>query len=275
MLAFLLFLLAWIFPPDIYSEYMQERDLMFLDPRAMLFFILCIGGFWFGQWLLEVFSPSARVGQSMTPKSISRTVFLALPLVVALAVNAMVLGLTLSRHPLLLAFLISSQGNALKEEAASAGGLMLATTVLTGLYWWALWRKAELVVEGWRRNLVSALVFLTFLSVFANCVVTVDRTELIPLVVGTCLISWILRIKEGTPRTYSGAVQQCYSQLASVLGLFILFSVLRGVDDSHYAIAELIAYTIASYNRLSALLSGVASLSVRREWYLYFTFCLL
>ena len=80
MLAFLLFLLAWLFPPDIYSEYMQERDLMFLDPRAMLFFLLCIGGFWLGQWLLEVFSPSARVGQSMTPKWISRTAFLALPL---------------------------------------------------------------------------------------------------------------------------------------------------------------------------------------------------
>ncbi len=82
----------------------------------------------------------------------------------ALAVNAMVLVETLSQHPLLIAFLISGQGNELKEEVAGAGGLMLATTVLTGLCWWALWRKAELVVEGWRRHVVSALVLLTFLS---------------------------------------------------------------------------------------------------------------
>ena len=86
--------------------------------------------------------------------------------------------------------------------------------------------------------------------------VTVGRTELLPLVVGTCLISWILRARKGrlgrTAVLWSGLFA-----VASVLGLFILFSVLRGVDDSHDATAELIAYTIASYNRLSALLSGV------------------
>lgn len=53
----LLFLVAWTFPPSLYSHYVREPDIMFLDPASLLFFLLCVLGFLSGLMLIDYLYP--------------------------------------------------------------------------------------------------------------------------------------------------------------------------------------------------------------------------
>src|SRR5258707_427502 len=55
--ALLLFLVAFVFPPALYSSYIQEPDLMFLDPASLVFFLMCTLGFLLGLILVDFIFP--------------------------------------------------------------------------------------------------------------------------------------------------------------------------------------------------------------------------
>jgi len=251
-LAFALFLLAWIFPPGLYTEVMQERNLVFFDATSMLFVLLCLGGFWLGVWLIATFRPERRVG-SGGPDA-WKPIKIAIPLILAVGGNAIVLSVTLIREPLMFPLLLTRQGDALKEAAGRAGALFTATTVLTGMLWWALWRRREVATQRWSAFL-RTLLGLTFLSALVDCIVRVDRTSLLSLVIGTFVLVLMLRAKESGLRNRS-LWWSMIRAVVLVVGLFVVISFLRGTDDSREFVAQLLGYSIASYNRLAAVLSG-------------------
>ena len=58
MISYTFFLFACIIPPSIYSHYMMEPDLMFLDPATILLYTLCVGAFAAGVYLVGWVYPS-------------------------------------------------------------------------------------------------------------------------------------------------------------------------------------------------------------------------
>src|SRR5436305_8555481 len=48
MMSYLLFLFAWLFPPGLYTWYIGEPDLMFLDPKTFVYFSSCVAAFLMG-----------------------------------------------------------------------------------------------------------------------------------------------------------------------------------------------------------------------------------
>ncbi|HXP07680.1 MAG TPA: hypothetical protein VN828_04255, partial [Acidobacteriaceae bacterium] len=58
-----LFLFAWLFPPGLYTEYVREPDLMFLNPITLVFFSLCVAAFSLGVRFSRFFrTPAAKTG---------------------------------------------------------------------------------------------------------------------------------------------------------------------------------------------------------------------
>src|SRR5271156_4754881 len=87
MISYAFFLFACLIPPSVYSHYMMEPDLMFLDPASILFYTLCVASFlagaWFVRWLLPSSFPGRRVETRISP-----TVFLMVPLTVGIILTA-------------------------------------------------------------------------------------------------------------------------------------------------------------------------------------------
>jgi hypothetical protein len=55
MLSYCLFLFAWLFPPALYTEYLREPDLMFLNPITLAYFSACVAAFCLGVRLSRFF----------------------------------------------------------------------------------------------------------------------------------------------------------------------------------------------------------------------------
>src|ERR1700753_2989050 len=86
-----IFLLAWLFPPELYSTLMNEPDLVFLDSETLLFFLLCIAGFCIGLLLVDFLFPSRGLLDSTTRPSNMGGVMLSIPLIVTSAMTAMLI----------------------------------------------------------------------------------------------------------------------------------------------------------------------------------------
>ena len=48
IISYWIFLFAWLFPSGLYTEYIHEPDLMFLDPLVLAFYTSCVAAFLLG-----------------------------------------------------------------------------------------------------------------------------------------------------------------------------------------------------------------------------------
>lgn len=55
LFSYAVFLFACLIPPAIYTYYMREPDLMFIDPATILFYTLCVAAFLGGSGSLSNF----------------------------------------------------------------------------------------------------------------------------------------------------------------------------------------------------------------------------
>src|SRR5450759_2552024 len=58
LMSSVVFVIAWVFPPDVYKYLMDEPDLIFLDVPSASFYALCVGAFLLGVWLVDTYVPS-------------------------------------------------------------------------------------------------------------------------------------------------------------------------------------------------------------------------
>src|ERR1017187_2089046 len=85
--SYAVFLAALFSPPRLYSSFMDEPNLMFLDPASVLFFTLCTARFLGGVWLIGAAVPvTSFVDRPIQPK-VNPTLFLILPLLLPLALT--------------------------------------------------------------------------------------------------------------------------------------------------------------------------------------------
>jgi hypothetical protein len=255
MFSYTLFLLACLIPPSLYSHFMMEPDLMFLDPATILFYTLCVAGFVAGVWLVGWLFPASFVDHGFRPRQ-SPTLFLMVPLTFGIVLTAVSLTSLIVNNPSIIVWLLTQQGGNLKTADAldANGNLTIAPLTLTAIVWWAFWRYSDLGLQGWRRRLVSLGLFVGVLLVIASATFIVSRNLLMLVVCGLAIL-YVLR-RTLKPVGWGPIFKSGIAFAICVILLFFGFSFLRGTSSWDDQVRGLTGYTAASYNRLAAIVNG-------------------
>lgn len=253
------FLVAWFFPPNFYTSVLNEPDLMFLNPLLFVFFTACTLAFVLGvggaTWIFgnvdRTKEPLARVASPLK---------LCLPVALC-TLWAIAYIRDVGAHINVAALLLSQQGGLIKESSSSldlsSGRLALSVPFLTAALFWSYTRYKQQkprLIGG--RPLFIVTFLVGFLVLIAICLALVDRGTLMSLIIGMTILSIHNRFVAGKLNRKKLILVGC----AVVLGIsmiFVIFSILRGSNSYQLVLWTFIGYSIASYNRLAAVLSGL------------------
>ncbi len=255
--ALLLFLVAFVFPPALYSSYIQEPDLMFLDPASLVFFLMCTLGFLLGLILVDFIFPVHGFRYERWKTRVSPVWFILLPLIAGTTLAVVSTVILLCNNDYLLQLVLAAEG----EQIKSVGGIDLEGTIvqstpaLMGVVWWAIWRKDQLHMRGWRRCAVHSSIILASLAMLASSTLSLSRGDVMPMFAGIVILLLLRRLIDGKLRPLS--VLKFGAFFAAAIGaLFVSFSLLRGSAGPDALVGDILGYTIAAYNRLAAVLDG-------------------
>ena len=238
----------------MYTQLMEEPDLLFLNLESALFYAACVGAFLLGLYMVEVYFPAERLVDRQLDPGIPPAAFILAPLSVAFSLNILSL-ISVLRQGLLLPLLLSGQGGDAKDLWQADGSLVLTSTCLAGVAWWAIWRSLQMQVKTFSRTVTRTLICLAILLVGLRRSLILNRIVLFSTVIGAVVITLTRRILAGV--SAPKAVLKAALLLCILMsGLFALYSALRGNDTPNEIASDLIQYTISSYNRIPALLSG-------------------
>jgi hypothetical protein len=254
--SYAFFLLMCLIPPSTYRHYMNEPDMMFLDPATILYYSFCVAAFIAGVWLVDWLFPTPFADCELKAR-FSPTKFLLAPLAVGVAAATFSIYLLLKQAPQILLLLFSRQGGNLKETLAFEveGGFTAAPLLLTAICWWAFHRSSSFPMRGWRRWLIRCALVMAVLSVIAASLLTLSRNLLMPLVCGMTIL--YLRDRLANRRAGRRFILKSGAAIAvSIVLMFFAFSVFRGATSWDAQIHSLLGYTAASYNRLAAIVNG-------------------
>ena len=252
-----LFCVACLIPPSIYSHYMSEPDLMFLDPKTILFYMLCVASFVAGVWILGWIFPSPSFTTCEYQTRIAPTFFLLGPLSLAVVAAIFMILYLVINYPILLIAVFAQQGGEAKDTIAFDvdGHFAFVPLALIGIMWWAYWRHFDLDIQGRKKQLVRFSVAAALLCTVVSSVITLNRST---LMLGVCGMTVLYMLRRAMRKQLSFAVI-LRSGIAISLGIvfiFFSFSFLRGAGNWDAQFNTLFGYTIASYNRLAAVLNG-------------------
>ena len=259
MIAYLVFLFAWFFPPGLYTQYVHETDLMFFDSLTLVFYTACIAAFLVGVRASRYLGASTPGDNERHVSVRSPLLYLLLPLTASAAAGAIYL-IKVGAKINFIALLATAQGGVIK--AASGAGQMSegrwdeSIPLLTVLLWWSLFRAMQLGLKG-ARKVIFYLIFLLCLAVgiFIG-VATVNRADLMPIILGTLVVYIYPKTRTANTKVIRLALMGAVSSVVAV-ATFLFLSFLRGALGVTLLITSLLGYTIVSYNRLAALLAGV------------------
>jgi hypothetical protein len=259
IISYFLFLFAWIFPPGLYTSYIREPDLMFLDPVTFLFYTACLMAFLVGVRASRYLGASGARNSERHVSARSPLLYLLLPLLAATGAGAIYL-MKVGARINFIALLATAQGSVLK--AANGSGQMSegrwdeSIPLLTVVLWWSLFRATQLRLKG----AVKAVFYLTFLPCLAVAiflgVATVNRANLMPVILGTLVVYIFPKTRSANTRVVRLAFMGAVGSAAAV-ATFLFLSFLRGALGVSLLITSLLGYTVVSYNRMAALLAGV------------------
>jgi hypothetical protein len=258
IISYCIFLFGWLFPPRLYTSYVGEPDLMFLDPLTFAFYTSCVGAFLLGVRFTHLWQVPDRQDSSADISVGAPLAYVAVPILLLTLPCAvfMVLAGTKLNSIVLLA---SQQGQAIKaagETALPAPEWAKYQTFLTAILWWSLFRSHQLKLTGVSR-FGFYVIFAVGLGVnVLTCVAMVNRTDLMPLLAGL-LVVFLYRKAQGRRITLRRLFFASFASALSLTGCFLALSFLRGAIALRLLLISLMGYTIVSYNRLAAILSGV------------------
>jgi hypothetical protein len=255
--SLLLFLVALLFPPALYTRYLMEPDLIFLDPGSFVLFLGCTLGFLLGLISIDLIFPVHGFSYVKRRIRFSPMWFILLPLVAGTVVTVLSIVLLLRNNTYLLELLLAAQGEKIKtvEGIELEGTLGQASLALMGIVWWAIWRKGQLSLSGWRKFTVHAVLGLAILAMALSSTLKLARGELMPIIEGIAVLLLLLRLIQG--KLTSASIFRFAAVFTGLMAVvFASFSMLRGVVDADTMIGDLMGYTIAAYNRLAAILDG-------------------
>jgi hypothetical protein len=255
-LSFLIFCAAIVFPPAQYERYIEEQDLMYLNGWEVLFFLVCSIALMLGVNLgyrIQFSGPGPRPLPRQLPFGA-----IGIPLVIGIAATAVSIWLLLTMHPNLLENLLSGRGTAVKDDLMYGALPYGATTfpVLTaGIAWWASWKAADCTCTRLQLIAIRTLIGTAILASIGFEVIVLFRAELLAVMLGTAIT--LLAIRQSAGKLTRKFLWQVLAGIVVPMGGGMLaFSVMRGAADREGLIGDALGYTLASYNRLAAVLNG-------------------
>jgi hypothetical protein len=268
-LSLAIFFLAWVFPPGTYRLYIGETDTIFLDVETAFFVILCVLCFIAGSKLVEWLSPVTVADRRIIKPRLSPATFLLAPLIVFISLTVLSCILTIKEYPAIVLALASQQAEYIKYSASTLElPLGSGRIYLIGTVWWVLCRADQLDLSTAQKRLKNILVFVGLLSYIASSMLAINRGPVMIAIVGTVVIV-AMRKKDHVSR--STLLLSGGGLAAGVIGVFLLFAVLRGGDLQGLP-AGLIGYTLACYNRLAAVVHGTLRYQYGGQGIYTFTF---
>ena len=253
-ISYVFFLIACAIPPSIYSHYMGEPDLMFLNTQIILFYSLCVFAFLFGAWFVSYIFPSSYAPRTIDAR-IPVNAFLLVPLVVGMSVTTVSILLLIRGNSNIVLLLLAQQGGDLKHAVAfdAGGNFTFAPLMLIAIIWWAYWRSGDLRDRiRWPLRIAFPLALLL---VVISSVLTLSRNLVMVASMGLIILGL-------SRRAFQGALDikiilKTGTTAVILVGLlFFGFSFLRGIENWDAQISQLFGYTLVSYNRLAAVMNG-------------------
>jgi hypothetical protein len=230
---------------------------MFLDPASLVFFLLCTLGFLLGLILVDFISPVHGFRYEKKETRISPMWFILLPLIASTTLAVLSIILLLRNNDYLLQLVLAAEG----EQIKSVGGIELEGTIvqstpaLMGVLWWAIWRKDQLHIRGWRMFAVHSSIILATLAMLTSSTLSLARGDVMPMFTGIVILFLLRKLIAGKLKPLS-ALKFAAFFAGSTGALFVSFSMLRGSTGPDVLIGDILGYTIAAYNRLAAVLDG-------------------
>jgi hypothetical protein len=255
MFSYALFLVAWLFPPGAYSNILGEPDKMFGNVQLFVFFSLCVFAFVVGVKVWDMLVPPRTRPSSIGEPAMSRIAFILLPLTALTAVSAYSSWAIIRNNSLIILLLMSQQGEAIKESGVATGAISISTPLLIGVIWWAYWRHGDI---RWKRGELIAVrcaIAVASCAVLVAAALAMSRSQLLTFSTGIAILIVFRRSSVVGSRRRDIAMLLGCSAISVVL-LFLAFAFVRGTQSSRDLLGQLIGYTIASYNRLAAILDG-------------------
>lgn len=255
LVSYAIFLFACLIPPSVYTHYMQEPDLMFLDPATILLYTLSVTAFIAGAIFIQWLFPQKAGRCILTPK-VSPSLFLLLPLLCSVAVTVAAVVALVKSNPILLAALMS-QKSGVKEtmESDAVGRIILIPLQLAGVTWWTYSRYKLLEMRVRGRRAVKLVLLVALLTLLTSAVCMLNRSILMIPLCGLVILYVEAHNstsgKSMAPLLKTGAIAAICVPL-----LFMAFSFLRGTKGWDDQVNALLGYTIAGYNRMAAVVNG-------------------
>lgn len=278
-MSFGIFLVAWLFPPDFYTQIMQEPDYMFLDWRNLVFCSSCVAAFLLGVKASGFFFTSivsrlfgiTLISHSSAPNVqrlslSSRVQTKCLPLVAPIAISALlgciilvVIGIKTDN----IALILAQQAQEIKDAIANRdnvdlsfwGKLIPLAPVHMAIIWWFAFRLREANIRGAAKRWMVALLCFAVLVAIANSVVHAERVTLMPILVGLFPVYVFTSAKVRAGNIWT-VLKPIGFGVGGIVGLFFSLSLLRGNAVTVDSRQLFLGYTIASYGRLALLLNG-------------------
>jgi oligosaccharide repeat unit polymerase len=256
-ISYAFFLFACLIPPSIYTRYMHEPDLMFLDPATILFYSLCVASFVAGVCLVGWLFPAVPFPECSVTTRYSPTIFLLTPLLLGIVLTAASTWHLVASNPDIILWILTQQGGNLKGANAPEvdSTFTLAPLLLVGSIWLVFWRTFDLRLRGWRRWLVTLVLFFAVLMVMAVATLTLSRNLLMLVVCGLAIL-YVVRKTASHQASFKFILGAGTVTAILVTLLFAAVSYLRGSESVDEQFYMLFGYTVASYNRLAAIVNG-------------------
>jgi hypothetical protein len=259
IISYSIFLCGSFVPPSFYSYYINEPDMMFLDPASILLYTLCTAAFILGLVTIGTLFPSRPLFQEKVQSiktKFSPAVFILLPLIFGTVFADWSRSTLLKKNPMIVLSLFTLQGETVKSTTLdTSGSFDIATMLLIGIVWWAVWRFPELELKKWKRVLIGLVIAFAILSVIFSALVTLSRSQAMMFLCGLAVL-YVIRKQLEKKMTWRFVGLASLAFACFILLFFFLFSFLRGKSTWDVQISTLLGYTVGSYNRMAAVLNG-------------------
>ncbi|MBS1800291.1 MAG: hypothetical protein JSS95_10730 [Acidobacteria bacterium] len=228
-----------------------------MDLPTILFYSLCVIAFLIGVWIWQCLFPARSLSEEQLTVKMDPVIFVALPLVAAIAGSLISNYLLLRNNPNILLLLLAQQGRQLKGVDAldDQGTMVFMAPILNGILWWAFFRIPQLKLSGIKRTLLWAGVLVGILASLLSATLKLSRANLLLVFCGLTVLYIYRRASLGKLSTGSALRVLAIFPLTIAL-LFGSFALLRGSEGIDVVGNQLAGYSIASYNRLAAVVNG-------------------
>ena len=260
LLSYAVFLFAWVFPGPVYTAFVHEPDLLWFDPRAFAYFSACVTVFLLGVYSAHYFRGRPQPAAEEHILVRDSLVYLLAPLAISTAFCALYIR-EVNAHIDFVSLLQSQRGEVIKAAQISGYvdvgriGYSYSLPFLTGTVWWAVFRSTQITltrIDKWVFRTVLACALAVGVVAYVSIA---DRGNQLIFIVGAIVV-YLYRSSLARDKRLTTLIINCALSSSIVLTVFLALAFMRGTSTARSLEASLMGYSIVSYNRLAALLSG-------------------